>query len=161
MIAVVCLAEQAFGQQFAPQTQPSVGAIAPQPGFQTQPSINPAPPHADDTLELSPLASPELAPPPPVIADPEIPAAFIGCWEGHPQGFDSIKTSEGIVDIGTPGRIVFCFDGHAIQVPSVEIDISPKAHILDLVMHLGLGHDTYSAHGVRTDVFSVTANTIH
>ncbi|GEM_PF-5998903 len=125
------------------------------------PSTTVAPPESEDTLVLPPMPRPELAPAPPAIESPEIPAGFLGCWQGEPADFDSVSNSAGIVNIGSPGKITFCFDGHSIEVPQAEIKVTPKAHVLDLLVHFGLAYSTYEARGIRTDVYSVTPVMIH
>jgi len=69
-----------------------------------------------NVLELAPIIGTRLPPPPPEIEHPEIPSPFIGCWEGHANGFDSEVSSTGVT-LGSPGRIVFCYQPNRIVVP--------------------------------------------
>ncbi len=135
--------------QFAPQAGPSIAM---------EPSALPSP---DNALVLPPLSGPEFPAAPPRIETPVIPSAFIGCWQGEPGGFDSVATTAGVVDIGTPGKTTFCFDGHSVEVPEAQVRVSAKAHALDILVHLGLGYSTYDAHGVQTDIFSIDPGRIY
>src|SRR5580700_12217713 len=119
--------------------------------------IEAAPSTAPDqsSLELPILTGPQLPPAPAALPLPEVPSPFLGCWEGNPGSFDTVATDVGMVDIGAPGRIVFCYYHHSIDVPEAKIAIGFKGHALDLLIHLGLGFSTYKAHGVSTSVFAI------
>ena len=65
------------------------------------------------------------------------------------------------MDIGTPGKIVLCYYQNRIEVPEADVIINAKGRVLDLLLHLGLGFSTYKAHGVNTDIFSMTQTSIH
>jgi hypothetical protein len=65
------------------------------------------------------------------------------------------------VGIGEPGRIVFCYRRHSIEVPEAEVNIGFKGHVMDWMLHLGLGFSTFKAHGVKTQVFGLTPTEIH
>jgi hypothetical protein len=112
-------------------------------------------------LELPPLTGPQLPPAPPALESPVIPTGLLGCWEGNPGKFDTLGTDAGIVGIGTPGKIVFCYYENRIDIPEADVIINPKGRVLDVLLHLGLGFSTYKAHGVSTDIFSVTQSSIH
>jgi hypothetical protein len=124
--------------------------------------IEAAPSTAPDqsSLELPILTGPQLPPAPAALPLPEVPSPFLGCWEGNPGSFDTVATDVGMVDIGAPGRIVFCYYHHSIDVPEAKIAIGFKGHALDLLIHLGLGFSTYKAHGVSTSVFAITPTQI-
>ncbi|HKV53691.1 MAG TPA: hypothetical protein VJN94_03525 [Candidatus Binataceae bacterium] len=115
---------------------------------------------SSNSLELPQLSGPQLPPAPPPLAAPEVPSALLGCWEGNPGKFDSIQTDTGLVDIGAPGKIIFCYTHSGIEVPEADVAISAKGRALDLVYHLGLGFSTFKAHGIRTDILAVTQTTI-
>ncbi len=120
------------------------------------PSVDPD----QNSLDLPILSGPQLPPPPPTLTLPEVPSPFLGCWEGDPGAFDTVATDAGVVDIGAPGRIVFCYRHHSIDVPEAEVTIGVKGHVLDWLLHLGLGFSTYKAQGVSTSVFAVTPTEI-
>jgi hypothetical protein len=121
-------------------------------------SLNETP---NNSLELPPLTGPQLPPAPPALESPIIPLGLLGCWEGNPGKFDSLGSDAGIVDIGTPGKIVLCYYQNRIEVPEADVIINAKGRVLDLLLHLGLGFSTYKAHGVNTDIFSMTQTSIH
>ena len=119
-----------------------------------------------EVFELPTLNGPLLPAPPPAIELPEVPSPFLGCWEGDPGAFDTLATDSGLVDIGTPGRgtpgrIVFCYRRHSIEVPEAEVKIGFKGHVVDWLLHRGLGFSTFKARGVTTEVFGVTPLEIH
>ena len=58
-------------------------------------------------------------------------------------------------------KIVFCYYQNRIEVPEADVTISAKARVLDWLMHLGLGFSTFKAHGISTNIFSVTPVSIH
>jgi len=120
-----------------------------------------AAPNDDNTLVLPQLIGPELPPSPTPLVLPTLPSAFFGCWQGDPGAFDSLASDAGIVDLGVPGKITFCYHDHTIEVPEANIKVTAGGRALDLLMHLGLGFSTFLAHGVSTDVFAVTSTQIH
>ena len=92
------------------------------------------------------------------LAEIEIPDAFIGCWRGRPNGFDRVYFfSPDIEQIGEPGDITFCYRKHSVEVPRAEVYISPAGRARDLTLSLGLAHQSFTAHGIKTDVYSVNA----
>ena len=99
------------------------------------------------SLELPVLTGPQLPPPPATLPLPDVPSPFLGCWEGNPGSFDTLATDVGIVGIGAPGRIVFCYHHHSIDVPEAKVTIGMKGHVLDWLIHFGLAFSTYNAHG--------------
>lgn len=107
-------------------------------------------------LVLPRLTGPVLPPPPPAVKAPQIPPAFQGCWEGDPGEFDWVKTDTGVVAIGAPGKITFCYSDREITVPLAEVRISVGARALDWAMHLALGYRTFVAHGIKTDIYAIT-----
>jgi hypothetical protein len=113
-----------------------------------------------NSLELPILTGPQLPLPPPTLTLPEVPSPFLGCWEGNPGAFDTVANDAGVVDIGAPGRIVFCYRHHSIEMPEAQIKIGVKGHVLDVLLHLGLSFSTYKAQGVSTSVFAVTPTQI-
>jgi hypothetical protein len=125
------------------------------------PSTNQTSEPSHQVFELPTLNGPQLPAPPPAIELPEVPSPFLGCWEGNPGAFDTLATDSGVVDIGTPGRIVFCYRRHSIEVPEAEVKIGFKGHVIDWLLHLGLGFSTFKAHGVATEVFGATPLEIH
>jgi hypothetical protein len=129
-------------RQESPSLRPPVAV----PGVQGDKSV----------LELPTLTGPQLPPPPPAIEQPEIPAVFLGCWEGDPGGYDWVRTGFGIVAVGSPGKITFCYSPHQITVPQADIRISVGGRALDWLAHLGLGFSTYTAHGISTSIFAIT-----
>jgi hypothetical protein len=110
----------------------------------------------ESTLVLPKLEGPQLPPAPPVIESPNIPSVFQGCWEGDPHGFDWVATDPGLMAVGGPGKITFCYSEHEISVPNAEVRISVAAHALDVLAHLGLGFSTFAAHGINTDLYAIT-----
>ncbi len=137
-------------------------ASAQVPNAQEVAPIEAAPSTAPDqsSLELPVLNGPQLPPPPATLPLPEVPSPFLGCWEGNPGSFDTLATDVGIVGIGAPGRIVFCYHHHSIDVPEAKVTIGVKGHVLDLLIHFGLAFSTYNAHGVSTSVFAITPTQI-
>jgi hypothetical protein len=116
---------------------------------------------AQGTLVLPPLVGPELPPAPPVIRLPQLPSSFLGCWEGDPGRFDVVQTDAGLVDIGAPGKIIFCYDEHTLRIPEAQVRIHLAARAVDWLMHLGLGYSTFAAHGISTDIYGITPTAIH
>ena len=113
------------------------------------------------TFVLPSLTGPQLPPPPPTLTTPEIPSPFLGCWQGDPGKFDTVQTDVGLVDIGSPGRIVFCYDEHTVELPEAQVRIHPGARAIDWLMHFGLGFSTYNAHGLHTDIYAISPVNIH
>ena len=92
-------------------------------------------------LNLPKISQPELpklpAPDPPL----EIPAAFFGCWEGNPKGFDAILADPGSRTSTEFGRIVFCYMRDSTEVPEFEIRVVAHKTVLSFILvHLGLGY---------------------
>jgi hypothetical protein len=98
-----------------------------------------------------------LPAPPPVVSNPKIPSVFIGCWEANPGAFDEVTyTAPLYFQIGAPGKVVFCYQEHIVEVPEASIYISPLKRAEDIAINLGLGFETYKAHGISTDVYQVS-----
>jgi hypothetical protein len=111
-------------------------------------------------LQIPQLTKPEMPPVPAPIRWPIIPSGFVGCWRGDPGGFDEVATDPGDYDIGTPGRIFFCYHNHGIDFQSAKIDISRHAMARVIISQLGLGYITFNARGIKTVVLLVTADTL-
>lgn len=56
------------------------------------------------------------------------------------------------------GMLLFCYSERTPQVPEAQVIVSPTARAVDVLLHLGLGYSSYTAHGISTDVYAVTAN---
>jgi len=129
---------------------------------QQAPAMNPAQPAQpqiqgnQNALELPPMEGPHLSPAPAPLEAPSIPSAFLGCWEGDPGGFDWVATDPGLLAVGSPGSVTFCYSEHEVTVPAAQVRISAGGHALDVLGHLGLGFSTFAAHGISTDVYAVT-----
>ena len=144
--------------RFSGQGEPPARSTLSIPGGQPNPA-----------LELPqvwhPTAAQPLPPPPPVIAEPVMPANFIGCWEGSAGAWDEftrLPTANPMgYNIGVPGKIRFCYRNNAIEVPEAEVYISPAKRVLDLALNLGLNYNTATAHGINTDIFSISPTMIH
>jgi hypothetical protein len=65
------------------------------------------------------------------------------------------------VDIGSPGRITFCYTEHTFLVPEAEVRINPSARVVDWLIHFGLGYSSYKAHGIETVIYNVTSRQIY
>ena len=113
-----------------------------------------------DILEIPPLEVPILPPAPLPLQSVTIPAGLVGCWEGDPGGFDQVHTDSLLRNIGSPGKIVFCYHDRSIDVREVEIRVSPVARAYDVTLSMGLSYTTFTARGVETDVFLVTPDTL-
>jgi hypothetical protein len=126
------------------------------------PASEPKAPVSETTLELPQLQGTELPPAPPVLREAVIPSAFLGCWTGNPERFDSVDSSRGTVTIGAPGRIVFCYRHDRIDVPEAEIAFSPADWALNVASHMGLGITTVTVDTpeIRTDIYAITATQI-
>jgi hypothetical protein len=90
---------------------------------------------------------------------PELPSVFLGCWQGDPGAFDS--SGGGFGFLGAPGKIVFCYSARSITVPEAEVRITPVGHVADWIEHLCLGYRSFKAHGISTDIYSITPTRIH
>ncbi len=97
---------------------------------------------------------------PPAIADVTIPDPFIGCWKGTPPDWDETHVFRGFV-IGSPGEIEFCYSKKRIEVPEALVSVTGARRALEIALNLGLAYSTFSAHGLRTDVFGVSPTRIH
>jgi hypothetical protein len=134
----------------------------PIPGNPQNPKSRTAPPaEGYQTLVLPPMVGPELPLAAPALKLPQLSSAFVGCWEGEPEDFDSEGADPGLFRVGSPGRMVFCYSQNYIGVPEFDLRIRPAARAVDLALHLGLGFSTLKAHGIHTDVYSVSASRIH
>jgi len=106
-----------------------------------------------------------LPPAPPPLAEPVIPASFVGCWKGNPGRWDErtrLPTAYPFTyNIGAPGEIVFCYRNHTIEVPRADVYISPAKRALDLALNLGLNYNTASAHSTNALIFSISPRMIH
>ncbi len=141
------------GPNLSSQNEPEAPLPPPPTSVPSQPREN--------TLVLPQLSGPQLSPPPPVLESPQIPSPFIGCWDGDPRRFDYVATDAGLVDIGSPGEITFCYTENTFLVPEAEVRINPSARVLDWLVHFGLGYSTFKAHGIDTDIYRVTARQIY
>jgi hypothetical protein len=101
-----------------------------------------------------------MPPAPPPLQSVTIPAGLVGCWEGDPGGFDQVQTDSLLRNIGSPGKIVFCYRDRSIDVREVEIRVSPVARAYDVALSMGLSYTTFTARGVESDVFLVTPDTL-
>jgi hypothetical protein len=122
-----------------------------------------AQPPSDPVLELTPLTGPQLPLAPPALTKPEIPLPFIGCWEGNPHRFDSIVSSLGTVTVGSPGRIVFCYQQNQIEVPQAEITFGAAEWAKNVAAHLGLGFTQVKVDQpkISTEIYAITSTQMH
>lgn len=143
----------------SPQQPPAISA----PRNTSVPSTQEleAPPTSESEKSGNVVHIPQLAKPEaPPIKSPIIPPGFFGCWHGDPGRFDSWNGDASVYDIGVPGNIFFCYQNHTIELQSAEIKISRRARIRDIARQLGLGYTTFSARGIKTDVYLVTTDTL-
>jgi len=95
---------------------------------QQAPAMNPAQPAKpqiqgnQNALELPPMEGPHLSPAPAPLEAPSIPSAFLGCWEGDPGGFDWVATDPGLLAVGSPGSVTFCYSEHEVTVPAAQFE---------------------------------------
>ena len=78
-------------------------------------------PSGMNMLELAPAHGPRLPPAPPPLEKVEIPSPFIGCWEGNPNGWDTVVDAFSGFTVGQPGRIVFCYRPTHIDAPTAAV----------------------------------------
>lgn len=114
----------------------------------------------ESILEIPQLATPEMPPMPLPLASPTIPKSFDGCWEGDPNGFDEAATDSIIKNVGSPGRITFCYHEGSVEVRQAEIMVPALARLYDIALNFGLSYDTFEARGVNTEIFLVTPDTV-
>ena len=121
-----------------------------------------APPSGMNMLELAPARGPRLPPAPPPLENVEIPSPFIGCWEGNPNGWDTVVDSFGGFTVGKPGRIVFCYRPTRIDVPTAAVAMGATDWMKDVAGHLGLGITIpkVDATGIRTTIYAMTPTQI-
>jgi hypothetical protein len=144
----LAFAAPAGAQEISPrQETPAI-----RPHMQEQPQIQ----GDESTLVLPKLVGPHLPSPPSPIESPKVPSVYQGCWQGDPGEFDWVNTDTGVAAIGVPGKITFCYSESEISVPEAEVRISPGAHALDWLLHLGLGFRTFSARGITTEIYAIT-----
>ncbi len=108
------------------------------------------------SLTLPKLTEPELRPPR-ANRELEIPAAFFGCWEGNPTGFDQVMADPATRYSTRFRRIVFCYNQHSIVVPEIDLRIIKREGVIDFILsHLGLGYVRSRFVNATSDVFKVT-----
>jgi hypothetical protein len=144
-------------QHFQAQPGEHPGQVKEIPGHQYVP---PPPAAPEQTLILPPAWKPtQEAPMPPVpkpLAEIELPNAYIGCWQGTPEGYDRVfDVAPHGTPIGQPGAITFCYHPTYIEVPIAEVLVPMAKRVLEVTLTLGLGYATYVARGIHTDVYSV------
>lgn len=161
--AAIALAIVLMGAAGSPvprlQAQPGEmpGRVKEIPGRQYVP---PPPPPREQTLILPPAWQPtQQQPMPPVpkaMTQFELPDAYIGCWQGTPEGYDRVfNVAPGAFVAGQPGQITFCYHRTSIEVPRAEVVVPAARRALEIVLALGLGYTSFVAHGVHTDVYEV------
>jgi len=97
-----------------------------------------------------------------VIAEPVIPAGFIGCWKGNPGHYDEFTWLTGLhYNLGAPGEIVFCYRNNTVEVPKAEVYISPAKRMLNVAMNAGINWNSATAHSVSSEVYSLAPTQIH
>lgn len=111
-------------------------------------------------LNLPKISQPELrnlSPPNPPL---EIPAAFFGCWEGNPKGFDAVLADPGTHTSTEFGRIVFCYTQDS-TLPIIEIRVVARNSMLGFILaHLGLGYTRSRVTDANSKVYRVSGNQI-
>lgn len=144
VLGVLC-AMLLLGQSQMPHIAPSAGV-----------------PETERTLKLSRPSRLEFVPPGPPLQQPEIPQAFFGCWEGGPKSFDGVLSDPGTKSSSALQRVVFCYGPHEIRVPEIEMSLTPRQSVLDLILgHLGLGYIHTRPVDAKTEVYEITASQIH
>jgi hypothetical protein len=129
------------------------------------PSTQPEPPlePADPVLVLPPLWEPtEQEPMPPVgepLANAIIPDPFVGCWTGQPDGYDRVFRFSPNAHLGEPGRIIFCYSQRTLDA-TTDIVIPPARRVIEQLLVLGLGHHTFRAESIHTDIHFVSPTTM-
>jgi hypothetical protein len=108
----------------------------------------------------TPTAAEPLPSPPPALAEVTIPDAFIGCWKGKPSDYDYTHVFYGYVT-GSPGETEYCYSRNHVDIPRAEIAITAGRRLINLLSNLGLAYDTFTAHGIRTDVYGVSPTKLH
>lgn len=157
MLAVLALSVgQVHGAELRTQQDVEPRIDAPASSTDNQASTD----SKQNVLELPKVQGPRLVPPPPTIESPNLPSVFQGCWEGEPGGFDWVETDSGLVAVGAPGRITFCYSEHNVDVPNAEVRVSAGGRAIDWALHLGLGFRTFRAKGIDTDIFGITSSKI-
>ena len=118
----------------------------------------------ESTLELpqvwTPTQAQPLPPAPPPLVEPQLPASFVGCWVGDPGSFDRVYPLGIGYQAGEPGEIEFCYYADRITIPRAQVRLSIGKRILDFVGNLALSFDTFPAHAIRTDIYSVSPGEI-
>jgi len=93
-----------------------------------------------------------------------VPASYLGCWKGQPDGYDTftwLTQNPMIYSVGSPGNMVVCFQNNTAEVTHATVYISPAKRALDLVLQLGMSYTTFEAHSIHTDIYSVTPKQMH
>ena len=163
----VALAIAAVSTRAAAQYQYDVPRPAPSaalPGHQGENTLDrPVAGQGGNTLELAPAEGAKLPPAPPPLSHVEIPSPFIGCWEGTPNGFDSVVNSRDGFTIGQPGRIVFCYRPNRIDVPVAKLELGKNGWLKDVAMNYGLGLTLpkVDESRIESQVYAVTPTQIH
>lgn len=132
-------------------------------GQSQPPPVGPAwAPERAQARELPTQTTPELASLRPPIQQPEIPAVFFGCWEGSPKGFDSVGSDLATYSLSKLERVVFCYRTNEIYVPEIDISLTPRKSVLNLILgHLGLGYTRSRVVDVKADVYKISTSQIH
>ena len=173
----------AFGVQslYAAQRSPDIQSQQGPSGAPSGNGLQPGPPEAaGHPLVVVPGAQPSqtlsvpqawhptivqpLPPALPALPAPVIPAIYLGCWKGRPNGYDSfiwLTKNWGMYQVGTPGEMVVCFRNNTAEVTHAEVYVPPEKRILDVTLQLGLGYSTFEAHSIHTDIYSVTPARMH
>ncbi|HUA33045.1 MAG TPA: hypothetical protein VMA09_05530 [Candidatus Binataceae bacterium] len=159
-LAFVPIGAAAQYQYDVPRPAPSPAL----PGFQGGNTLERPPAgQGGNILELAPAQGAKLPPAPAPLTNIEIPSAFVGCWEGTPDGFDSVVNSRDGFTIGQPGRIVFCYRPNRIDVPVATLNLGKNGWLKDIALNYGLGLTVLKVDEARIEskVYAVTPTQIH
>lgn len=118
----------------------------------------PGAPHSQLPLELPKLTQPEPPKLPRPLRQPDIPAAFFGCWGGNPNGFDAVVADPGAPAFTKFNRISFCYTPHGIQVPEIDLSVERHGAFLFVLSHLGLGYMRSHVLDGKSEVYDIAGN---
>lgn len=92
---------------------------------------------------------------PPPLAEVTVPDPFAGCWQGRPDDYDKLYSIQPALHAGRPGLVVICYYKRTMEMDA-DIVVPAALRAMELVMTAGLGHTTFHAHGIKTDVYYVS-----